>query len=431
LKTLNNTEISVTTTTNQHNGSQKDKKKPNSMTTKEEEIDPTDITRNNSQPTLISITKARREISRQLQSRVCADPETKDHGQSYLVWEEADWLKKRQVTAPVVPPPNQGVYSGTTHNALEVHRTAILAYKRYKEAQAAAKKMIMHAFKEHHFLELQDDNGDVVGYTARELFAHLIDQYVQSEDVADQVTELRKQLEQAYNPTEEPQVYYKAVQDAKLTLESLNQTIDEETLIRHGMNQFKGHMDLRHDIKAWKKFDRADKTWKKFKSHFTKAINDNRNAMSTLKAVGIANAVKEQVNENKENHQLLAQATDEANDKTEQLEKQQAQLYAALMAKQPQPQPLQDNTAATIKALTDKINRLESASSGNNRGDGGNRGGAHKNYPSNGKDGIRTTRRWCNGNYCWTCGFDIKHNSMTCQYINEPAKHQPLARKNY
>jgi hypothetical protein len=198
------------------------------------------------------------------------------------------------------------------------------------------------------------------------------------------------------------------------------------------MNQFKGHMDLMHDIKAWKKFDRADKTWKKFKSHLTKAINDNRNDLSTLKAVGIANAVKEQVNQNKENQQLLAQATDEANDKIEQLEKQQAQLYAALMAKQPQPQPqlqpLQDNTATTIKALTDKINRLESASSGGNRGGGGggSRGGQN-NYPSNGKDGIRTTRRWCNDNYCWTCGFDIKHNSMTCQYIKEPEKHQKQA----
>jgi hypothetical protein len=286
-----------------------------SSTTKEEEIDLTDITRNNSQPTLISITKARREISRQLQSRVCADPETKDHGQSYLVWDSSDWLKKRQVTNLIAPPPPPGVYGGTTHNALEVHRTAVLAFKRYKEAQAAAKKMIMHAFKEHHFLELQDENGDVIGYTALELFAHLIDQYVQPEDVADQVTELHKQLEQSYDPTEEPQVYYKAVQDAKLTLESLNQTIEEETLIRHGMNQFKGHMDLRYDIKAWKKLDRADKTWKKFKAHFTKAINDNRNDTGTLKQVGIANAVKEQVNQNKENQQLLAQATDEANDK--------------------------------------------------------------------------------------------------------------------
>ena len=30
--------------------------------------------------------------------------------------------------------------------------------------------MIMHAFKDYHFLELQDDNGDIVGYIAIEQF---------------------------------------------------------------------------------------------------------------------------------------------------------------------------------------------------------------------------------------------------------------------
>jgi hypothetical protein len=63
-----------------------------------QEIDLTDITRNIGPSTLISITKARREIRRQLQTRVCADPHTHDHGHSYLVWNNTDWLKKRQVT---------------------------------------------------------------------------------------------------------------------------------------------------------------------------------------------------------------------------------------------------------------------------------------------------------------------------------------------
>jgi hypothetical protein len=55
-------------------------------------------------------------------------------------------------------------------------------------------------------------NGDVIGYTTIELFEHLIeDQYVQPEDLADQGTEMHKQLEQKYDPSEEPQVYYKAV----------------------------------------------------------------------------------------------------------------------------------------------------------------------------------------------------------------------------
>ena len=100
----------------------------------------------------------------------------------------------------------------------------------------------------------------------------------------------------------------------------------------------------------------------KFRSHFTKAINDNRSDTGTLKAIGIANTVKEQVDQNKENQRILAQATVKANDKIILLEKQTAHLYAALMAKHPQQQPLQDTTTATIKALTDKINQFESGS---------------------------------------------------------------------
>ena len=53
----------------------------------------------------------------------------------------------------------------------------------------------------------------------------------------------------------------------------------------------------------------------KFKSHFTKAINDKKNNTGTLKAARIANGVKEQVDPNKENQRILAQATVEANEK--------------------------------------------------------------------------------------------------------------------
>jgi len=129
------------------------------MTTKEEEIDLTGITRNDGTPTLTSITKAKREIGRQLQNKVCANPDSKEHGQSYLIYKDAEWLKKKGVTDLVTPPTNPGTYGGTTHNALEVHRAAVLAWKRYKEAQSVTKTMIMYAFKAHHFLELEDDNG--------------------------------------------------------------------------------------------------------------------------------------------------------------------------------------------------------------------------------------------------------------------------------
>jgi ribonucleotide reductase beta subunit family protein with ferritin-like domain len=79
-------------------------------------------------------------------------------------------------------------------------------------------------------------------------------------------------------------LYYKSVQDARNTLESLIETIDEATLIRHGLNQFKEHIDLKADIKAWKELTRTEKTWKKFRSLFTKAINENKSDTGTLTA---------------------------------------------------------------------------------------------------------------------------------------------------
>ena len=86
------------------------------------------------------------------------------------------------------------------------------------------------------------------------------------------------------------------------------------------------------------------------------------------------------------------------------------------MAKQPHQQPLQDTTTATIKALTDKINRLESGSEG--RVSGGRHNGGRersgyrelggKNIPRNNDGGTRMTCRWDNSNcYCLTCGFDL------------------------
>jgi predicted DNA-binding ArsR family transcriptional regulator len=81
--------------------------------------------------------------------------------------------------------------------------------------------------------------------------------------VASQITALQKILEQSYDPNKEPHVYCKSVQDASNSLESLNEIINESTLIRHGLNQFKEHIDLKADIKAWKKLARTAKTWKK------------------------------------------------------------------------------------------------------------------------------------------------------------------------
>ena len=58
-----------------------------------------------------------------------------------------------------------------------------------------------------------------------------------------------------------------------------------------------------------------------------------------------------------------------------------------------QQQPLQDTTTATIKALTDKINQLESES-------GGRESGHRSRFLRNNDGEIRTTQQWNSDNYC-------------------------------
>ena len=110
----------------------------------------------------------------------------------------------------------------------------------------------------------------------------------------------------------------------EFSISSLNETIDEATLIRHELNHPKEHIDLKFDVQTWKQVPPwADKTWKQFKSHSTKAINNNKSDT----AIGTADVVKEQVDQNKENQHILAQATGEANDKTNLLELQATLIY--------------------------------------------------------------------------------------------------------
>ena len=111
----------------------------------------------------------------------------------------------------------------------------------------------------------------------------------------------------------------------------------------------------------------------------------------------------------------------------------------AAMAPKQAPPPKKENPMSTVfdvlkqnKILTDRINRLESNAGGTN---GGNSKGGRNGYRSlgsktfckNNSDGTRSCRRWDNDNYCWTCGFDIKHCSMTCVYIKDEANHKKEA----
>ena len=133
------------------------------------------------------------------------DPQTYDHGHSYIVWSDSDWLKTRHVTSQIIPPTNPGAYNGATHLLLEIHRMLQLAQKRFmhdlKTTVSWNCKMIM---------EILSDTLQL---------SYLVIKWT---NMSNQKMWQHKIPEQEYDPNDKIQVYYKTVQDARNTLEPLN-----------------------------------------------------------------------------------------------------------------------------------------------------------------------------------------------------------------
>ena len=128
-----------------------------------------------------------------------------------------------------------------------------------------------------------------------------------------------------YNPADMAQVYFKALQDALTILVSLQDTVADKVLILQAIDQFNKHMDLNEAIDDWKKIV-PQKTWKKFKMHFTKAVTKNQKRSGTLREIGIANQVKDQVETNRDNTENVAKFQIEQEEKIEELTARMAQL---------------------------------------------------------------------------------------------------------
>ena len=133
------------------------------------------ITKHQDEPTIITIDMTKREVATELRKLRNRQPESARQGHAYIIWNDAEWLTKKGVTTAVPIPALPPTYSGNTHALLEAYKMSVLLYNDHTDAMVAAETMIFRAFPISHFLELMDDENEVVGYTPRELIQHLED----------------------------------------------------------------------------------------------------------------------------------------------------------------------------------------------------------------------------------------------------------------
>jgi hypothetical protein len=168
-------------------------------------------------------------------------------------------------------------------------------------------RMIKYIFPAPVFLDLCDDQGQLVGKTPQEIMKHLQDTFCDDEETEDEILKQYKVMNVKYDPSDMVQVYFKTLQDACTIHVSLSETVNDKVLIRQAIDQFNKHMDLNESVDEWKKKLAVNKTWTEFKTHFSKAITKNQKRSGTLKEIGIANQVQEQVAANGEHTETVVQ----------------------------------------------------------------------------------------------------------------------------
>jgi hypothetical protein len=247
-----------------------------------------------------------------------------------------------------------------------------------------------------------------------------------------------------YDPSDLVQVYFKALQDARTILVSLQENVADKVLIRQGIDQFNKHMDLNDAVDEWKNKDAADKTWRAFKSHFSKAVTKNQKRGGTLREIGIANQVKAQVDTNRDNTETVAQ-----------FQIEQAQTIEALTARlnslegaTGQAYSAQGPPSITLTETSDDISQLTSlfqaymtaqvkphdaaTSEGSTRAPKGKGSRQWTNNDNDLPNGQRSKRRHPDSNsYCFFCGYDLppKLNKLKCQRVPATPTACPRAKR--
>ena len=258
------------------------------------------------QPTIGNLLKAQNQIAAILSDYPCAATETGSYGHAFFIYSDTVWLTKDNITALVVitKPPT---FAGTSYASRYVYEDRLKTYEDMIKHQKGTIRMIKYIFPEPVFLDLCDDQGQLVGTTPKAIIQHLQDTFCDDEESEEEILKQYKIMNVKYDPSDLVQVYFKALQDARTILASLNETVHDKVLIRQGIDQFNKHMDLNDSVDEWKKKLTADKTWQAFKTHFSKAITKNQKRSGTLKDIGIANQVQQQVETNRDNTETVVQ----------------------------------------------------------------------------------------------------------------------------
>jgi hypothetical protein len=199
------------------------------------------------QPTIGNLLKAQNQITAILSDYPCNATTSGSYGHAFFIYSDTVWLTKAGITAPAVIN-KPATFARTSYASQYVYEDKLKIYEDKITHQKEAIRMIKYIFPEPVFLDLCDDQGQLVGKTPQQIIQHLQDTFCDDEETEEEILKQYKIMNVKYGPSELVQVYFKALQDTRTILASLNETASDKVLIRQGINQFNKHIEQKLQV---------------------------------------------------------------------------------------------------------------------------------------------------------------------------------------
>ena len=198
-----------------------------------------------------------------------------DHGYLGLVLtnEEYATVSNTAFKAPAYPAalhiPN-GTDQVTALNIREIHKDEKRAYYESKNVEKALLRHIQDAIEDKYLESLIDEDTQLLNADIPDVLQYLLETYgkVPSEEVKQKEIEVRAMT---FHPADPMILLYNAIEKLKTMGEAAEIAYTEPQLLDIGLTIIRNTRDFEKALGEWETLTSTEKTWKKFKEHFTAA----------------------------------------------------------------------------------------------------------------------------------------------------------------
>ncbi|OEU14451.1 hypothetical protein FRACYDRAFT_240995 [Fragilariopsis cylindrus CCMP1102] len=245
-------------------------------------------------PTTGQLITFQKQMAKVQTSYKCNIAEAKDHGWSWIMCTQAQWILKRGITAQVPVPIDPGPYIGDTNILNAAHKQTLKLYEEYEEHKRNTNKAIQACFDEDLFIELETD-GLLLGVSPHEVYQHMWMNFILTVDKDRKILHAGELLKVDYDPDRIVQHYYKAINEARELLTGLRETVTDAEVMRNAYATFEKNINLKDACREWNRGTLT--TWEDMRKHFSKEIQMNKTDPAIMKRTELANAVLAQTRE--------------------------------------------------------------------------------------------------------------------------------------